>query len=44
MSDRKKMKKEFMEKGLVLCLAGALAVGMTACGSAIRKRISHRQE
>ena len=40
MEDNKKVNNGFMKKGLILCLAGAMAFGMMACGSGGKKKDS----
>lgn len=40
MKDMKNMKNGFLKKGLVLCLIGAMAFGMMACGSSNKKKDS----
>ena len=40
MKDKKNMKNGFLKKGLVLCLVGAIAFGMMACGSSNKKKDS----
>lgn len=40
MKDKKIIKGGFLKKGLVLCLVGAMAFGMMACGSSNKKKDS----
>ena len=40
MEDNKKVNNGFMKKGLILCLAGAMAFGMMACGRGSKKKDS----